>query len=83
MKKLPLKTVRSISVAALLVGGFIGLYGSLIDFAEMCIAGCVILILGVLFFLIFFRCPHCGRHLGRDHGPYCQYCGKETGLKSR
>lgn len=80
MPKIPLKTVRSISVAALIVGTIIGCYGSLIDYGEMLIAGCVLMILGLIFHLIFLRCPHCGRHLGRDHGPYCQYCGKETGL---
>lgn len=27
--------------------------------------------------LLFNRCPHCGRHLGRSGGPYCRYCGEE------
>ncbi len=26
--------------------------------------------------LLFNRCPHCGRHLGRSKGPCCNYCGK-------
>lgn len=26
---------------------------------------------------VWWRCPHCGRHLGQSHGPYCPNCGKE------
>lgn len=35
-----------------------------------------ILMIAVLAFnIIFYRCPYCGKHLGRDGGDYCQYCG--------
>ena len=27
-------------------------------------------------FLLFWRCPHCRRHLGRASGEYCQHCGQ-------
>ncbi len=26
---------------------------------------------------LFNRCPHCGKHLGRDTGLYCPHCGKK------
>ncbi len=26
---------------------------------------------------LFFRCPHCGKHLGRQNGKFCQYCGRK------
>ena len=26
---------------------------------------------------LYNKCPHCRRQLGRNHGRYCQYCGKE------
>ena len=26
---------------------------------------------------IFKRCPHCGKHLGRDSGIFCPHCGKK------
>lgn len=26
--------------------------------------------------LLFYKCPHCGKHLGRSSGDFCQYCGK-------
>lgn len=25
--------------------------------------------------LLFYRCPHCGKHLGRSGGDYCPHCG--------
>ncbi len=32
---------------------------------------------GTIFIVVFYRCPHCGKHLGRSGGKYCPYCGKE------
>ena len=26
--------------------------------------------------LAWWRCPHCGRHLGRDDSKYCPGCGR-------
>ena len=25
----------------------------------------------------WWRCPNCGRHLGRSHGQFCPNCGRE------
>ena len=27
--------------------------------------------------LSLYRCPHCGDHLGREIGAYCQHCGEK------
>ena len=28
--------------------------------------------------LLFWRCPHCGRHLGRmDNAKFCKHCGEK------
>lgn len=63
---------------ALLVGSFvlaafvIGIFQ-----AEWALAAAFLLIMvGVVQWVIFNRCPHCGRHLGRDVGDFCQYCGE-------
>lgn len=38
----------------------------------------VIMILGGLFLNYrLFRCPHCGRQLGRYSGECCRHCGKK------
>lgn len=33
----------------------------------------------LILFGVLWRCPHCGRHLGRriDGSAYCKYCGKK------
>lgn len=28
----------------------------------------------------YWRCPHCGQHLGRDVGRYCTHCGEELDM---
>ncbi len=28
----------------------------------------------------YWRCPHCGTHLGRDVSRYCTHCGEELEL---
>lgn len=32
---------------------------------------------GAVFWLIFGRCPTCGRFLGRSDGSYCPHCGSK------
>lgn len=32
---------------------------------------------GIAVSLVLWRCPYCGRHLGRDVSQYCTYCGKK------
>lgn len=30
---------------------------------------------GVVVSILFYKCPHCGKHLGRSGGDFCPYCG--------
>ena len=30
--------------------------------------------------IVFWRCPYCGKGLGRDSGKFCQHCGKELNI---
>ena len=39
--------------------------------------GLLCFILVVLVDLLFKRCPHCGKHLGRDTGIFCPHCKKK------
>ena len=43
-------------------------------FASLSVVGLV------SFNLCFWRCPHCGQHLGRDVRRYCTHCGGELEL---
>ena len=41
------------------------------------VAGLLAFVAVVLVDFIFKRCPHCGKHLGRDSGIFCRHCGKK------
>ncbi len=38
--------------------------------------GLVVAASSVVLSLLFYKCPYCGKHLGRNGGDYCPYCGK-------
>ena len=41
--------------------------------------GCAVILLGLAataFHFAVLRCPHCGRHLGRERGNTCPHCGR-------
>lgn len=41
--------------------------------------GCAVILLGLAataFHFAVLRCPHCGRHLGRERGDTCPHCGR-------
>ncbi len=40
------------------------------------VIGIVLACLAIAVDLIFYKWPHCGRHLGKNGGDFCQYCGK-------
>ena len=39
--------------------------------------GIALAFIGVIFWMIFGRCPYCGRYLGRALGHYCPRCGEK------
>lgn len=41
--------------------------------------GCGVIVLGIaasVFHFALYRCPHCGKHLGRGTPDACPHCGK-------
>ena len=42
-------------------------------FIALC--GIVVAFLGAIFWIVFGRCPHCGKYLGRGNEKYCPSCG--------
>ena len=38
--------------------------------------GLLMAALGILLICIAGRCPHCGKHLGRERGNTCPHCGR-------
>lgn len=56
-------------IAALAIGGL---------FAALAngVVGAVMLLAALGLYCVWWRCPHCGRFLGRKHELHCRYCGK-------
>lgn len=75
LKELKLQQIKKIfNIAAITIVVIVAI-GSLLENLPICVFGFVLMIGAVVFNIIFYRCPRCGRHLGRDGGDYCQYCG--------
>lgn len=68
------RNARTVMFALFALGFLVGVVGQ----NEQCIAiGTLIISSGLAVLLIYYRCPHCGRYLGREGGlTYCPYCGK-------
>lgn len=58
--------VAVLAIGGLFVAPFIGWLGA------------VMLLAALALYSIWWRCPHCGKFLGRKHELHCRYCGKEV-----
>lgn len=52
-------------------------FGALIESITVALIGIAVSFAAVFVSIKYWRCPHCGKHLGRDLGKYCLHCGKE------
>ena len=68
------RSARTAMFALFALGFLVGVVGQ----SELCLAiGTLIVFSGLAAQLLYYRCPHCGRHLGREGGlTYCPHCGK-------
>ena len=72
------RKVFIIFCAAYAAGAVTAVVGAVIPFVPTVIVGAAVCIAAVLFHGIFYRCPHCGRYLGRiTPSAYCRHCGKK------
>lgn len=58
----------------LIIGFIIGLLGVWLELFF--IIGSVVMFSCLIPDLLFNKCPHCGKNLGRNLGDFCQFCGK-------
>jgi len=68
------KKVRKL-IYFLYIMGFFMILLSYIHIAFLVI-GIVVAASSIVPSLLFYRCPYCGKHLGRSSGACCPYCGK-------
>ena len=68
------RSARIVMFALFTLGLLVGIAGQ----NELCLAvGTLIVFSGLAVQFLYYRCPHCGRHLGREGGlTYCPYCGR-------
>lgn len=66
------RKVPGIAFSVMLVGVLIIALGGTVCF----MLGCAVVLAASAFHCVCYRCPHCGRQLWRNHGEYCQSCGK-------
>ncbi len=78
MRRLKPKVVRRIFWIALATGVVIGYLGAWAECSPLINFGVAILVCLLPLSLIFYRCPHCGRHLDRSTGDFCPYCGENV-----
>lgn len=71
------KTAKYIVLAACAMMLLLYLAASATGIGLFYIAGGAAAFAGVLCWLLFGRCPSCGRFLGRTDGSYCPHCGKK------
>ena len=55
--------------------GFVMALASYI-YEPLFISGVVVMFSCLIPDILFNKCPHCGKNLGRNSGDYCQFCGK-------
>ncbi len=80
MKRVPLSIIVKLFVS-------LAILGILFEIIGICIgnsAGLIVIVMGwlaligaIICMALFYRCPHCGGHLGRTwyHNRYCPHCG--------
>lgn len=77
MNRLTPRKARSCTVVILAAGLVVAVAGALTNGMAVTLAGVVLEMGGLVFDIIFYRCPNCGKYLDRSYGDYCPHCGVE------
>lgn len=78
MKRLSPKQVNMYFLLILAAGAVVGLLGVRFEIKFLAMMGLILLAGDIVFRLVTYRCPHCGKYLDRSTGDYCPYCGKDV-----
>lgn len=76
MKKLKPKKVWMIFWLTFGGSGILGLTAVAFDSTVLSTIAMVWMFAALAFYVHFYRCPKCGRFLGRGYLNYCGHCGK-------
>lgn len=53
-----------------------GAFGTGTDYVAF--IGMAMMVAAMIFWIVFYRCPHCGRFLDRSTGEFCPHCGEKV-----
>ena len=69
--------VQKLQTPLLLTGALLSGVGTSVS-VPLVILGIAIMLFAIVIGVLYYRCPHCGRPLGRigEGGAYCPHCGK-------
>lgn len=77
MKKLKPKKMQMYFWIILIAGALLGFIGAAAELELLSFFGMLVIFLGIILRIIFYRCPYCGKFLDRSTGDFCPYCGKK------
>lgn len=69
------RDAQKLTVILFIIGIIIMLAALLYE--PLLIIGAVVTISCLIPHFLYNKCPHCGKHLGRDYGKFCQHCGEK------
>ena len=75
------RRVQKLQTPLLLTGALLSGVGTSVS-VPLVILGIAIMLFAIVIGVLYYRCPHCGRPLGRigEGGAYCPHCGKANGF---
>lgn len=76
MKKIKPKSINAIFFIILAIGMILALIGALSEQIAFICIGLFVAFVAFIFRCIFYRCPYCGRYIGKLDGNYCTHCKK-------
>ena len=68
------RTAQLLTKIILTVGALMALASYIYE--PLFVSGVVVMFSCLIPDILFNKCPHCGKRLGRNSGDYCQFCGK-------
>lgn len=74
-KELKPQQVKKLTEGAAILAVVLVLFGYWLDLIFLAVPGLLLMIAAVVLNTVLYRCPACGKHLGRDGGDFCRHCG--------
>lgn len=79
MRRRTPKEVRTRTLVTFGIGMLVALSGiAMNEQVAVIMMGLLTMFASLIYHVLFYRCPHCGKFLDRSTGEYCPACGKKV-----